>query len=245
MSEHWTERLSDYIDEELSPAERDACEAHLLACAECREVLGELRVLVAEARELPDEEPARDLWPGIQAQLEAGPLAIERGGGARVEGQGSSVRPLPSRRRVFALSLPQLAAAALVCAVLGGGAVAVGSGVFGSWGGTTPVATLAPGGGRPTGAPPVAMAALPGEAAYDRAVSDLRAVLEAGKGRLKPETIAVLEENLATIDRAIERSRKALEADPANPYLNAHVQAAMRRKLEVLRRAADLVSAES
>lgn len=232
MMEHWTERLSDYIDEELSPAERDACEAHLLACAECREVLGELRVIVAEARELPDEEPARNLWPGIQSRLDAPPLSIER----------SPVRA-PARRRVFALSVPQLAAAALACAVIGGGGAMLASGAF--WGGT-PVATLPPSvAGRPTGAPPVSMAALPGEEAYDHAVADLRAVLEAGKGKLKPETIAVLEENLATIDRAIERSRKALGADPGNPYLNAHVQAAMRRKLEVLRRAADLVSAQS
>ena len=231
MTEHWTERLSDYIDEELSPAERDACEAHLLGCAECREVLGELRVLVTEARELPDQEPVHDLWPGIQSRLDTPPLAIERSPAARV----------PERRRVFALSMPQLAAAALACAVLGGGGVWFATSSF--WTGTTPTPPpVVAGAGRPTGAPPATLAALPGEEAYDHAVADLRAVLEAGKGKLKPETIAVLEENLATIDRAIERSRKALEADPANPYLNAHVQAAMRRKLEVLRRAADLVS---
>ena len=231
MTEHWTKRLSDYIDEELSPAERDACEAHLLACAECREVLGELRVIVAEARELPDDEPVRDLWTGIQPRLDTPPLSIER-----------SPARAPVRRRVFALSVPQLAAAALACAVIGGGGAMLASGSFGS--GTTPLPPVAA--GRPTGAPPATLAAmLPGEAAYDHAVADLRAVLEAGKGRLKPETIAVLEENIATIDRAIERSRKALEADPGNAYLNAHVQAAMRRKLEVLRRAADLVSAES
>ncbi|MGH7584866.1 MAG: anti-sigma factor family protein [Gemmatimonadales bacterium] len=229
MTMHWTERLSDYIDEELSPAERDACEAHLLACAECREVLGELRVIVAEARELPDEEPARELWPGIQPRLDTPPLSIER-----------SPARAPVRRRVFALSVPQLAAAALACAVIGGGGALLASGAF-RGGSSTPVATLPP-----SVAPVMAPAALlPGQAAYDHAVADLRAVLEAGKSRLKPETIAVLEENLATIDRAIERSRKALEADPGNPYLNAHVQAAMRRKLEVLRRAADLVSAES
>ena len=242
MTEHWTERLSDYIDEGLSPAERDACEAHLLACAECREVLGELRVIVAEARALEDYEPDHDLWTGIQSRLRTTPLAIDRSAQSKVEGRRSSVRA-PVRRRVFALSMPQLAAAALACAVIGGGGVLVATGAFGP---TTPVATAPPSGAGPSGGPSVtSVAVLPGEEAYDRAVSDLRAVLSAGRSRLKPETIAVLEENLATIDRAIEQSRRALEADPANPYLNAHVQAAMRRKLEVLRRAADLVSAQS
>jgi len=55
----------------------------------------------------------------------------------------------------------------------------------------------------------------------------------------------VLEESLATIDRALERSRTALAADPANPYLNAHLQETMRRKVELLRQAAALVAAQS
>ena len=43
MTTHWTERLSEYHDGELSPAESDGCEAHLAECAECRGVLEEIR----------------------------------------------------------------------------------------------------------------------------------------------------------------------------------------------------------
>ena len=42
MSTHWTERLSEYHDGELSPAEHAACEAHLARVRDCRDVLAEL-----------------------------------------------------------------------------------------------------------------------------------------------------------------------------------------------------------
>ena len=53
MSEtHWTDRLSDYLDGELPPAERNSLEAHLETCAECARVLEELRTVVSRTRGL-------------------------------------------------------------------------------------------------------------------------------------------------------------------------------------------------
>jgi hypothetical protein len=52
----------------------------------------------------------------------------------------------------------------------------------------------------------------------------------------------VIERNLRAIDQAIRESRAALDADPANTYLNSHLADARRRKLELLRRAAGLSS---
>lgn len=226
MTGHWMDRLSEYVDEELGAEERDACEAHLLACPECREVLGELRVIVAEARVLEDEEPAADLWPGIRARLGTTPLRVERSG------------PPSARRSVLSFSLPQLLAAGLAFAAIGaGGAVAIGA-----LGGATPVVTIPPIGAAPAVAP---VAAMPGAATWDHAIGELRAVLDGGRDKLDPRTVQVLEESLATIDRALERSRTALAADPANPYLNAHLQETMRRKVELLRQAAALVAAQS
>ena len=85
-------------------------------------------------------------------------------------------------------------------------------------------------------------AALPGEASWSKAVEDLRGALEQGRGQLDPKTVETLERSLATIDRAIAEAREALKADPANPYLNNHLQDTMRRKLELMRQAAALVS---
>ena len=43
MSTHWTDRLSDYQDGELSPAENAACEAHLAECDACTADLAQMR----------------------------------------------------------------------------------------------------------------------------------------------------------------------------------------------------------
>jgi hypothetical protein len=72
-------------------------------------------------------------------------------------------------------------------------------------------------------------------------VADLERVLAGGRGQLDTTTIRVIEQNLAAIDQAIAQAQRALEADPANLYLNTHLAETMRRKLELLRQAATLV----
>jgi len=76
---------------------------------------------------------------------------------------------------------------------------------------------------------------------YATAVADLERVLASGRGQLDTTTIRVIEQNLAAIDRAIGQAQRALDADPANLYLNTHLAETMRRKLELLRQAAALV----
>jgi len=76
------------------------------------------------------------------------------------------------------------------------------------------------------------------DAQFDAAVVDLERILQEQRDRLDPRTVRVLERNLQAIDEAIRQSRQALEADPANPFLNSHLTDARQRKLELLRRAA-------
>ena len=80
---------------------------------------------------------------------------------------------------------------------------------------------------------------------YDGAVADLERVLADGRGRLDTTTVRVIERNLATIDSAIVQAQRAVAADSANVYLNSHLAETMRRKLELLRQAAALVSSVS
>jgi negative regulator of sigma E activity len=75
---------------------------------------------------------------------------------------------------------------------------------------------------------------------YDAAVADLEQALKQGRGKLDASTIAVVEENLQTIDQAIAQAREALATDPANSYLSGHLVEARRRKLDLLRRATAL-----
>lgn len=101
MTDPWTDRLSEYLDDELAPAERLQLEQHLLDCARCRETIDELRDVATEATTLEDTPPEQDLWPGIAAAL---PRSSSRGW------------------RVT-LSLPQALAASILLMVVSGLAV--------------------------------------------------------------------------------------------------------------------------
>jgi hypothetical protein len=65
------DRLSDYVDGEMDAAARAETDAHLSACASCRAALDDLRSLAAAARALRDDEPARDLFPGVRRAIAA------------------------------------------------------------------------------------------------------------------------------------------------------------------------------
>jgi anti-sigma factor RsiW len=226
MSDVWTDRLSEYLDDELPPGERAALEGHLAQCAECSAALADLRRVVARARALESTGPATDLWPGIATRIGA------------AAGAGPAVRAIGMRR--FAFSLPQLLAAGIALMVLSGGSV---------WllrpGSTPSIASGAAAAPAESGlGTPVSWQrrAAPG---YDAAVADLERVLAEGRGRLDTATVRVLEQNLRVIDQAIDQARRAVAADSANAYLNSHLAETMRRKLDLLRQAASLVSAAS
>jgi hypothetical protein len=210
----FTDRLSDYLDDELDAAERASVDRHLATCADCRATLAELRSVVARAAALEDQPPAADLWPGVAARLDPPRPA------ARV----SLFRRVPVPRR-FSFTLTQLAAASLTLVVLSGGLVWMArSG--------DPRADFDPVRASDDVAP-----ANFAEAHYDEAIADLEATLLKGRTTLDAETVRVLEENLRTIDRAIEQCRQALSSDPASVYLNSHLAEAKKRKLALLRRA--------
>jgi hypothetical protein len=218
----YTDRLSDYLDEELEPSERQEVDAHLAVCEHCRGVLAELREVSNLGRRLTDSPPQADLWPGIAEKLSA-PHVLP------------FVAKVPRR---FSFTLPQLVAAGLALMVLSGGLVWVAR--LGD-----PRTSLPPVVAETEPAPadqllsPVAL----NDPTYDQAVADLEKVLEAGRGRLDAETVRILEDTLDTIDQAIEQSRKALRDDPANVYLNNHFVASRNRKLALLRRASALAMA--
>jgi anti-sigma factor RsiW len=221
MIDQWTDRLSEYLDDELAPGERGALESHLLACAACRGTLSELRSVVERARSVAPAEPARDLWPAIAARVRTTPQD-------RIWWAGLTDRIWREGR--VSLSVPQFAGAAGVLVVLT--AVLVLSR------GVSSPPPPSPGAGA-TAAPTVTLANF-ADVQYEAAVSDLKRALEEGRGRLDPQTVAVLERNLAVIDAAILQAREALAADPANAYLNSYLAEARRRKLELLRQVTGL-----
>src|SRR5207244_13548926 len=102
MKDQWTDRLSEYLDEELAAPERTALEAHLASCDGCRTTLDELRRVVTNARALDDRPPTADLWPAVATRI----------------GLSSRARPVVRR---FSFTVLQLAAASVALALLSGG----------------------------------------------------------------------------------------------------------------------------
>lgn len=226
MTEHWTDRLSDYIDDDMDASERAALEAHLAGCAACSSTLADLRTVVDEAASLEDRPPERDLWPGIAARL---------------EGRGPAVVPLEARRAAgsrFRLSLPQLAAAVLAALLIGVGGTWIAL-ERGQPGGPTVAEGPADPSGEPATSPFVPVSESAGGASYAEAVAELEAMLEQRRDRLDPETLRAVEQNLAIIDQAIGEIRVALEQNPDDPYLNRHLATTMKRKVDVLRQATE------
>ena len=220
-TDSFTDRLSEYLDGELTPAERADVDRHLTQCAECRSTLEDLRGVVSEAALLRDARPARDLWSGIAAQI--APDGRPR---ARVS---------PFRRAItsrLSFTLPQLAAAGIALMVLSGGLVWMAR----SGDPRADFDPLSAQSGPPSPTPIVAPVNF-ADQHYDEAIADLERTLEAGRTKLDPETVRVLEENLGAIDRAIDQCRRALATDPANVYLNTHLANARQRKIALLRRA--------
>jgi anti-sigma factor RsiW len=215
VNDQWTSKLSDYLDGELPAAERQALEAHLATCAACGRTLDELRRVVARAAALEDRPPTLDLWSGVARRI------------------GVSVTPAvvdltERRRRRFAFTLPQLAAAAVVLISVSG------AGVWLAMDSRAPSAVSLPAAGSPTARH---IGWFDSTQAYDASVAELQQALEQGRTRLDTTTVRVLEENLRIIDRAIAQARTALAADPGSTYLSLHLAQTMRTKLELLRRA--------
>src|SRR2546427_1996909 len=104
MKDQWTDRLSEYLDGELTAPERTTLEAHLASCEGCRTTLEEVRRVVTNARALDDRPPAADLWPAVAARIGLSPR--------------EKARPVVRR---FSFTVPQLAAPSVGPALLSAG----------------------------------------------------------------------------------------------------------------------------
>ena len=226
-TDRFTDLLSDYLDNDLPRAEYDAVERHLKTCTECRDTLAGLVAVKSRAASLVDPPTPTDLWAGIASRI----------GSAGSTSRAASVRravviELPKRARTW--GMPQWALAAAAFAVVAAAAVWVAQ------------SRLVPAGVRPS-----QVAAGGGQASDVRAagfdadqveseIKDLRAALESGRDKLAPETVAVLEENLRIIDKALGDARLALQQDPANRELQDYFAGSVTKKLDMVKRAAEM-----
>jgi len=61
--------LSSYLDGDLETTRQTTVEEHLPGCESCQEALNDLRLLVAQAKDLASAPPASDLWPAIARRI--------------------------------------------------------------------------------------------------------------------------------------------------------------------------------
>jgi anti-sigma factor RsiW len=220
--------LNALLDDELPPAERVRAEAHLDRCAECAADAAALRALHADLAALPRGiAPGRDLLPEIHARIDAAGIVPLRPDAARPWSPRTRA-PLGQRTLFAARRELVAAAAALVLASSALTALLLGR--------TGDDATLAP----PTALAPAAVSGM--EARFVSATRELERVLDIQREGLSPETVRILDENLAIIDAALAEARAALDADPGNAALSEILMATYEKKLDLLRRAATSVT---
>lgn len=236
-----TDRLSEYLDGELDPAETAAIEARLAGDAELRALLEELRAVRAAAGAIPILEAPAGLWAGVRDRISADASSAGRDDADDAVGGRHGAR---QRRRTLMFTIPQFAIAAGIMLLLGVGLARMADFADRTRpagpGGATTVATMDSAGL----APRLADAAAEREN-YTLFVEDLEGRLDAGRGVLDAKTVRVLEESLSKIDSAIGQARTALQNDPNNTYLNQHLASARARKLRLLEDATALVAART
>ena len=176
-----------------------------------------------------EEQPSRDLWPGVAERLEPVSPKLRRSGGGVT----------------FTFTLSQLAVAASLLIAVAAGLTWLATNRPALTGGEATTETVIQAYREPQGAPQDGGQIVPAnfaDAQFNAAVSDLERILREERDRLDPRTVLVLERNLKAIDAAINEARMALEQDPANPFLNSHLADARRRKIDLLRHATELAS---
>jgi hypothetical protein len=135
-------------------------------------------------------------------------------------------------RRRISFTLPQLAAASMVFAVVSASAI---------W-----MAVSQP--AQTPGQAPAAVGTVrfvADEAAYDTALDELLTIVETARPYLAPETLLALDQSIAEIDAAIADIGTALESDPSSELLHSMLVNQQRSKLRVLSQVATLTEAQS
>jgi hypothetical protein len=211
-----TERLSAFVDGELSPTEMAAVRTHAASCPHCTRAIADLRALVATASALGEPEPPLTLWPAIEGALESRP----RFGWLSI----ASWRP-------FALgALAGAAAVGLVVGLLPGRRPARDAMPAAAPGAEIAAAAAA--------ADPLLHEAeaefAEAAAAYERSIAKLRALLAREEARWSPAERSRTAERLARLDETIARSRDLAHRTPGDSAGNEQLFAAYQQKIAFL-----------
>jgi hypothetical protein len=207
------EVLNELVDGTLEPAETADIERHLAGCALCQTVVDELRELRRAIDSLALREPPARVWPRIERALEAArdaeaaPDDVMRSLRPRDRDAGTSSAG-GKRSRFLWIGLAAAAVIVLAAALTLRLVVSRSRPADARSDGATQVA------GNVDTAQAVEAELRQASEHYEKAITGLEQIANAGQGALDPVTAETLRKNLAVIDQAINESRTALHAQP-------------------------------
>lgn len=222
--------LNEFVEEALGAIERAEVEQHLASCAQCRATVDDLREIRSVAKTLEFREPPARAWSRLERAIKLEQEHVSAG-------SAGAGRPAEAGRYVRATTWTWLAAAAAIVI-----AVSVGYRVMPHGPATTaPVASTAPAN---DAAASVSVEAelKAAEEHYQKAISGLEQIANAGKGSLDTQTASTLQKNLSVIDQAISESRAAVRAQPTSEPAQQSLLESFKAKLALLQDTVALIN---
>lgn len=222
-----TERLSAFVEGDLSATEAAAVRAHAPGCGACTAALADLRVLVENTRALDDPDAPPTLWPAIEGAL------------ARIEdaAPGDEAARRPRWAWVGRRWWRPFTAGALAGAVAAAVAIAAVPFVRGRRIERPPAVPA----GELAAAEPTDPLLNEAEAefaeaaaAYERSIAKLRALLAHEEARWSAQERTRMAERLARLDETIARSRELARRTPGDSAGNEQLFAAYQQKIALL-----------
>jgi anti-sigma-K factor RskA len=212
-----TERLSAFVDGDLSATEMAAVRAHAATCPHCTAAIADLRALVANTRVLGAPEPPPTLWSSIEGALDDqgrfGWLSIANW---RPFGVGALAGAAVVALLVFVLPALHRTGAPPAAEVVATSNAASAEAAY------DPLLHEAEA--------EFAEAA----AAYERSIAKLRALLAREEARWSPQERTRMAERLARLDETIARSRELAHRTPGDSAGNEQLFAAYQQKIAFL-----------
>jgi len=221
-----TERVSEWLDGDISEREAAGVRAHVASCPACADLVSELRGQGDALRELGRPEPPATLWSTIEGVMD--------GEDARAERRRWS---WPSWL-AGALGGAVTAAIAVWLVVGGRGGTAGGSGALVGSGRAVGVVATEVAGASGTGSDPLLIEAERelerAAASYAKAAGRLRVILDREQALWDPARRARVAERLARLDDAIVHSRAVADRDPGDGTSAEMLFSAYRRQIDFL-----------
>ena len=253
------ELFAEWIEGDLTPEASARVDAHVASCARCQGLIRDIDEIRESAANLTDLVPSRDLWEGIEARIQPSVVSIApRRSAAAIPRSwlataaaglivvSSSVTYVATSRPMQKETKAEPAAPASPVRVPGATVKADTQPAASAPQVAAPPAAqsqrVAPAMAQRAGRPVVREVSqrtpLPAEMVLSNEIDQLEALLATRRNELEPETVRVVEENLAIIDAAVNQARAAVERDPGSGFLSGKLESALNKKVQLLRTAA-------